>query len=504
MVNTTYSTLSQEMITKALFETYEGIYDIDAETGEYVCCYESDAYRALQIPKWGKQFFDALRVNVPKVIHPADQEYVALMLRQDRVLAALKEEKYYSFVYRLLIEGEPTYHKMRATLEFTGGRPHILIGVRNVDETIRQEKLHSDTIASMFQKEKNHLEAILGSATGYMEVNLSKDIVLERSPNLLSWANESAPELSQKEHKEHKVYSYVSEWICKHKIVENGRQFARVSDRNNLLSCFACGDKRASVSFSLRRADNSVQPCREVFYLYQDDASGDVMAFCVVYDLTEQQRKEKELKELENALQMSRIRNFTSQMQPHFLYNALGSIQEVVLEDPQYASELIGDFTTHLRSCIRAMANDLPLPFSQELDNIRAYVNIEKMRLGKKLVVRYDIECQDFSILPLSIQPLVENAIRHGVYRRGVKGGTVIVRSWETDQNWFVEVEDDGVGFDAHAFFSENRAEKQDSTGLKNLVFRLSKVMNAQVDIQSVVDEGTKVRVTLPKGESDQ
>jgi len=199
---------------------------------------------------------------------------------------------------------------------------------------------------------------------------------------------------------------------------------------------------------------------------------------------------------------MSRIRNFTSQMQPHFLYNALGSIQEIVLDDPEYASKLIGDFTIHLRSCIRAMANDAPLPFDQELANIRAYVNIEKMRFGAKLKVVYDIPAVDFRILPLSVQPLVENAIRHGIYPRGSRGGTVTIRSRETADAWIVEVEDDGVGFDAREACGEGTAKPKDSTGLKNLTFRLDKVMHASVAIHSVKDLGTKVTITLPKGES--
>ena len=237
-----------------------------------------------------------------------------------------------------------------------------------------------------------------------------------------------------------------------------------------------------------------------MLYLYRDDTSGDVMAFCVTYDLTEQQRRDKELEELENELRMSRIRNFTSQMQPHFLYNALGSIQEIVLEDPEYASELLGDFTVHLRSCIRSMSNDKPLPFTQELDNIKAYVNIEKMRFGDKLNVKYEVGPRDFVILPLSIQPLVENAIRHGIYQRGAAGGTVTVRTEETSDKYIVQVEDNGVGFDAERMRREIEAGERDSAGLQNITFRLEKVMNAAVDIQSRIGTGTRVTVTIPKG----
>ncbi len=481
-------TPSYEIIAKILFENYESIYEIDAETSAYRCYHESESYSELKIAGSGADFFAALHAHIPKVIHPEDQEYVRAMLRRDAILAALETDKYYTFVYRLLVDGREVYHKIRATLETIDGRLHILLGVRDVDETIRQEQLHTEALASMYQKEKNHMEAILGSASGYLEVNLTKDLILERSPVLpFGRMPEDIP------------YSVFSKRASR-RIAKNAEKYARISERTYLLACFAGGEKRASVSFSVRRKNGSEQPFREVFYLYRDDASGDVLSFCVIYDLTEQQRQEQELKELEHALQMSRIRNFTSQMQPHFLYNALGSIQEIVLEDPQYASELIGDFSTHLRSCIRAMAKDDPLPFSQELDNIRAYVNIEKMRFGEKLKVRYEIGADGFSILPLSIQPLVENAIRHGIYGRGVKGGTVCVRTKETKDAYIVEVEDDGVGFDAAAFTGAQAGKNGDSTGLQNIMFRLDKVMHASVSIKSAVGAGTKVTVSIPKG----
>lgn len=170
------------------------------------------------------------------------------------------------------------------------------------------------------------------------------------------------------------------------------------------------------------------------------------------------------------------------------------------MDDPAYASELIGDFTIHLRGSIRAMSNDDPITFRQELENIRAYTNIEKMRFGEKLRIDYAIHALDFPILPLSIQPLVENAIRHGIYQRGPQGGTVTVQSDETAEAWVVQVRDDGVGFDVNALYAPNENGGHMATGLKNLIFRLDKVMHAKVDIESVIGAGTCVTVTVPKG----
>ena len=199
---------------------------------------------------------------------------------------------------------------------------------------------------------------------------------------------------------------------------------------------------------------------------------------------------------------MSRIRNSTSQMKPHFLYNALGSIQELVLTEPQYASDLLGDFMVHMRSCVRAMENDVPIRFSEELKNIKAYVNIEKMRLGDKLDIQYDIEEDSFPVLPLCVQPLVENAIRHGIHKRGRKGGRVVLRTRSENQMWVVQVEDTGIGFNAEKMFREIERGTKDSTGLSNIRFRLEKVMGGSMIIRSKEGEGTVATIRIPKGES--
>ena len=488
-----------EAILLAVFENYESIYDVDALTFAYHCYYESDVFHELRIKRSGEDFFADLHENAERVIYPADLEYVHKTLEKDIMLKELSCKNEYSVVYRMLLNGEPRYHKMRALLKTIDNRPHILVGVRNIDEAIQSDMASHDKFASMYQKEKNHMEAILASAASYLEANLTRHEILEFSchaPSAEDGVNFALPP-----NKEHLTYSELEHWLCEGYVVGKAKEYKRTSDRKHLMDCFERGEKRASVYFNVRGANGSERTCRKIFYLYRDHSSKDILAFCVVYDLTEQLRKEQEVQKLEEELRLSRIRNFTSQMQPHFLYNALGSIQEIILEDPDYAAKLLGDFTIHLRSCIRAMENDNMILFAHELENIRAYASIEKMRLGEKLKVLYEIEADGFHILPLSVQPLVENAIRHGVYQRGPVGGTVTVRSKEKLDAWVVEVEDNGVGFDTSALEKEITSGSRDSTGLKNIQFRLNKVMHASVTIDSQVGVGTKVTITIPKGE---
>ncbi|MBR3227171.1 MAG: histidine kinase [Erysipelotrichaceae bacterium] len=494
-------TLSQEAIVKALFENYESIYAVDAVSNAFQCFHQSGPYSSLELQESGEDFFMEIENNI-ETVYWEDRDLVERMLSKKTILSALKKEKFYSFVYRLLINGRPLYHKLRATLEVIDGDPQILIGIRNIDTAFRQDKTLAEKILSMHLKETNRLEAILASAEGCMEIDLSRDTVLEVSPyKLLS----VYPDIFRTALSEG-VLSYDSfiKWTADKLVLENRDDFDRICDREYLIECFTQGDRRASGLFSLKGTYGRKLPCRIVFYLYRDASSDDILSFAVLYDLTEQQRKEKELNDLEKELERSRLRNFTSQMQPHFLYNTLGSIQEIILEDPTYAYKLLGDFTVHLRSCIRAMTNDEPIPFEQEEDNIKAYVNIEKMRFGDKLKVVYDIGTRDFLILPLSIQPIVENAIRHGIYERGERGGTLTIRTVDNGEDISVIVEDDGVGFDVEAFRHDLDTGKHDATGLRNIMFRLDIVMGATVDIESCIGTGTRVTVRIRKEESDE
>ena len=100
---------------------------------------------------------------------------------------------------------------------------------------------------------------------------------------------------------------------------------------------------------------------------------------------------------------------------------------------------------------------------------------------------------------PLTIQPLVENAIRHGIYQRGEQGGTVTLRAWEDGTDYVIQVEDDGMGFDVEKMHGELAQGKRDSTGLQNSTFRLEKVMGADVKIHSVPGEGSTVTVRIPR-----
>ncbi|MDO4541851.1 MAG: histidine kinase [Bacillota bacterium] len=204
-----------------------------------------------------------------------------------------------------------------------------------------------------------------------------------------------------------------------------------------------------------------------------------------------------DVNEMRKELENSRIKAMIAQMQPHFLYNALSSIRAMIKIEPNYAYDLMHDFTVHLRCSIQALSSDSPIPFKDELKNVKAYLNIEYMRFGDRLKVDYEIGCDDFKIIPLAVQPLVENSVKHGIHPKGEEGGRVVLRTSQTDTHYIIEVEDDGVGFNV----AEVMHYTGDSVGLRNLIFRMKSLMNSDVVIDSKLNEGTRVTIKIPKKE---
>lgn len=202
--------------------------------------------------------------------------------------------------------------------------------------------------------------------------------------------------------------------------------------------------------------------------------------------------KQMEADRIGRELQESRLRLMVSQIQPHFVYNTLSSIRTLIRLDPDRAYQLVYDFAKYLRANIDSIGQEGTIPFSQELGHVKTYCGIEQVRFGDKLKLIYEIGADDFSLPPLTVQPLVENAIKHGI--RGKAGaGTVRVRSFYKDGYYVVEVLDDGAGFDMKA------ERPAGSYGLENIRVRLEEVSNARLEISSIPGKGTKAAIYVPK-----
>ena len=195
---------------------------------------------------------------------------------------------------------------------------------------------------------------------------------------------------------------------------------------------------------------------------------------------------------LEAELKESRISIMLSQIQPHFIYNTLGTIERMCLKDPKKAFDLVRNFSLYLRGNFSELDSVAPIRFEEELKHIEYYVNIEKVRFPD-MSIEYDVEATEFVLPALSVQPLVENAIKHGLMRLE-SGGTVLVRSYETPTHFCVEVKDDGVGFDTSLPIDEKM-----HVGLRNIRGRLNAMVNGDLILESKPGVGTKAVIMIPK-----
>jgi sensor histidine kinase YesM len=195
---------------------------------------------------------------------------------------------------------------------------------------------------------------------------------------------------------------------------------------------------------------------------------------------------------LNAELAESRISTMMSQIRPHFIYNTLGSIEQLCKLDPPKASDLVHNFAKYLRGNFGELDNPKPILMSQEMEHVHHYISIENVRFPD-MTFTFEMNSEDFHIPALTVQPIVENAIKHGLMKLS-KGGTIHVVSYETDKDYCISIVDDGVGFDTSVLIDERK-----HLGLRNIRERLKVMVNGKLEIESTVGVGTKVLVTIPK-----
>lgn len=213
-------------------------------------------------------------------------------------------------------------------------------------------------------------------------------------------------------------------------------------------------------------------------------------------DTVEAFKQAKRAAELTKELGDMNMTLMLSQIQPHFLYNALNTIKYLTKKDPKAAESAIVKFSNYLRANMDSLTQKEPIPFTQELEHVKNYISIECLRFGERLKVEYDIQYDDFVIPPLTIQPIAENAIKHGINQR-VNGGTLKISSYKEDGKIFVVIEDNGVGFNVN----EKKDDGRSHVGINNIKSRLEELLHANVTVESTVGVGTKATITIPKEE---
>ena len=181
-----------------------------------------------------------------------------------------------------------------------------------------------------------------------------------------------------------------------------------------------------------------------------------------------------------------------SQIQPHFLYNTLTAIHALCDMVTALAQKTILDFSAYLRANMDGIKNPAPIPFEKELNHTKTYLEIELLRFGDILNVEYDISVTDFEIPALTLQPIVENAVKYGVRSRE-DGGTVTIATKRENGKVYLTVHDNGMGFDVNAAPDGSRSH----IGIENTRKRLKQLMNAEMRIDSQLGVGTTVTIII-------
>ncbi len=202
------------------------------------------------------------------------------------------------------------------------------------------------------------------------------------------------------------------------------------------------------------------------------------------------------MKESENA--KLKLDILQAQIQPHFLFNSLTTIKQLCVKDPEKASEAIETFIVYLRHNMDSLTAEKPIDFSKELEHVKGYLELQKLRFGDDLCVKYDIEFTNFKIPTLALQPIVENAVTYGVRKSENGQGTVVISTKKVGNTVEVIVEDDGPGFvPEDVKDTKNKAH----IGIVNVRERVENIAGGELIIDSMIGKGTKAVIKLPIGE---
>lgn len=219
-----------------------------------------------------------------------------------------------------------------------------------------------------------------------------------------------------------------------------------------------------------------------------------IQLMLLVVQTIRMQRERRRYQAMEAELVRSQTAIILSQIQPHFLYNALSAIAQLCSKNPTRAKEATIAFSEFLRGNMKTLKSQQLVSFRTELEHLNNYLKLEKMRFEDALTIVLDIQTSDFMLPPLTVQPLVENAVKYGI---GMKedGGTVTIASRRCQGGFEITITDDGVGYDP----SQVRYDGRTHIGIENVRQRLETMCYGTLTIQSVKDEGTKAVIRIPR-----
>lgn len=207
-------------------------------------------------------------------------------------------------------------------------------------------------------------------------------------------------------------------------------------------------------------------------------------------------RLEQKLRDREVLVVQARLKALSSQINPHFLFNTLNSVASAIRTDPEVARGLIRKLSSILRKLTQEQESFIPL--REELEFIDSYLDIESVRFGSgKLVVQKEVERETLEtfVPAMIVQPLVENAVKHGISKR-LEGGRIIIRAHSDNDRTIIEIEDNGTGLP-----QESQEEPGLGIGLTNVNERLQVIYGekCQLQLTKLPGRGTLARLEIPQ-----
>ena len=195
-------------------------------------------------------------------------------------------------------------------------------------------------------------------------------------------------------------------------------------------------------------------------------------------------------------LELERSKNnlLTAQIRPHFINSSLAVIRSLCFEDAERAVAMIDHFSAYLRENIRQLEDMTLVPFEKEMESVENYLYLEEQRFPGQLRLVKQFEVTEFTVPPLSVQTLVENAVRHGISMTG-REGTIEIRTLARGEDILIIVKDDGKGFDVEAVSLDGVKH----VGIKNVRDRFQILLGGEVTVKSSVGEGTEVTIRIPE-----
>lgn len=216
--------------------------------------------------------------------------------------------------------------------------------------------------------------------------------------------------------------------------------------------------------------------------------------FLFLLSVTAVMKQKRKLAKKEQELYDMQINILSAQISQHFIYNTLTTIKYLCKKDALLAAETVDEFAGYLRGNLEALTGDKTIWFSEELMHVKNFLAIEQKRFGKRINVIYDIREEAFMIPPLTLQPIVENAVKHGIAPKE-QGGTIRISTGKNDTDYWIRVEDDGVGY----CVKERAKEKKTHIGMCNVAGRVGGLCGGSVKVLSSFGEGTKVLIKIPR-----